>query len=111
MYMKTTKSDKNVKMQEVELTLKPLKEGKTLRVDVITIELPKFGGEYLWLEYLWKICKITREKDRVPDDWEKAVTVLLYNRKGERDEYKNYRGTGLLGAAGKVYAIMLHLWL
>ena len=41
----------------------------------------------------------------MPEDWRSAVIIPLYKGKGERNEYKNYRG--MLSLVGKIYAGIL----
>ena len=36
------------------------------------------------------------ESGAVPEDWRYAVIVPLFKGKGERNEYKNFRGISLL---------------
>ena len=41
------------------------------------------------------------------EDWRSAVVIPLYKGKGERTEYKKYRGISLLRVVGKIYAGIL----
>ena len=50
-----------------------------------------------------KICQMTWEKERVPDDWTKAVIILVYKGKGDRNECGSHRDISLMSIAGKVY--------
>ena len=47
------------------------------------------------------------ESNVVPKDWRSAMTVPLYNGKGERTECSNYRGISLVNMVGKIYAVIL----
>ena len=47
------------------------------------------------------------ERGVVLEYWRSAVIVPLYKGKGERTEYKNYRGVSLLSLVGKIYAGIL----
>ena len=47
------------------------------------------------------------ESGSMSDDWKAAVTVPPYKGKGERTEYKNYRGISLLCMAGKNVEILV----
>ena len=49
------------------------------------------------MDWIWRLCGV------VPEDWRSAVTVPLYEGKGERNECKNYRGVRLLSVGGKIY--------
>ena len=43
----------------------------------------------------------------MPEDWRSAGIVPLHKSKGERTEYKNYKGIRLLSMVGKIYARIL----
>ena len=43
----------------------------------------------------------------MPEDWISAVIVPLYKGKGERNEYKNFRGISFISVVGKIYAGIL----
>ena len=47
------------------------------------------------------------ERGVVPEDWRSAVILPLYKSKGERNEFKNYRGISLLSVVGKIYVGIL----
>ena len=42
-------------------------------------------------------------EEKVPNNWVRTITVLLYKGKGDRNDCKNYRGISLLSIPGKVY--------
>ncbi len=44
----------------------------------------------------------------MPEDWRKAIIVLLYKGKGNREECNNYRGISLLSVPGKIYGRILN---
>ncbi len=56
---------------------------------------------------MW-ICNLAWEQSKVSEDWRKPIIVLLYKRKGNREEYKNYRGISLLSVPGKIYGRILN---
>ena len=47
------------------------------------------------------------ESGVVPEGWRFVVIVLLYKRKGEITECKNYKGISLLSVVGIIYAGIL----
>ena len=51
------------------------------------------------------------ESGGVPEGWSSAVILPLYKDKGERNEYRNYRGISLLNVVGKIYVGILSPWL
>ncbi len=44
----------------------------------------------------------------MPEDWRKAIIVLLNKAKGNREECNNYRGISLLSVPGKIYRRVLN---
>ena len=72
-----------------------LKNGKTTGKGEITREIIK-GGDGRVVDWIWRLCNMAFEIGVVPEDWRSAVIVPLHKSKGERTEYKNYRGISLL---------------
>ena len=48
------------------------------------------------VDWICRLCNMAIESGVVPEDWRSAVTFPLYMGKGERTEFKNYRGISLL---------------
>ena len=44
---------------------------------------------------------------KVPDDWQRAVTVPIWKKKGSKRDCGMYRGISLLSHVGKMYAKVL----
>ncbi len=44
----------------------------------------------------------------MPEDWRKAIIVLLYKGKGNREECNNYRGISLLSVPRTIYGRILN---
>ena len=44
---------------------------------------------------------------KVPDDWQRAVTVPIWKKKGSKRDCGMYRGISLLSHVGKLYAKVL----
>ena len=70
-------------------------------LDEVTGVMIKSGG-YRVVDWIWRLCNVALDSGVVPKDWRFAVVVPLYNGKGERTEYANYRGV-----IGKIYAGIL----
>ena len=68
-------------MEDVGKAVKKLKGGKSSGADVITSEMLKCGGECL-LEWLRRVCNVCIVEEKVPNDWMRAITVLIYKGKG-----------------------------
>ena len=66
----------------------------------------KSGGDMV-VDWIWSLCNIIFENGAVPEDWKSVVIVALYKGKGERTEYKNYRGISMLNVVWKTYAGIL----
>ena len=95
-----------VSVEDVRKAVKKLKKGKAPGVDGITSEMLKCGGEAV-LEWLTRVCRVCVSREKVPNDWVRAIIVPLYKGKGDRNECKNYRGISLLSIPGKVYGRIL----
>ena len=65
-----------------------LKNGKASGKDEVTGEMVKGAGD--------RGTGSGFENGVVPEDWRSAVTFPLYKGKGERTEWKNYRGISQL---------------
>ena len=59
-------------MEDVRKAVKKLKRGKLPGVDGITSEILKCGGECL-LEWLRRVCNVCVLKEKIPNDWMRAV--------------------------------------
>ena len=85
---------------EVEVRLGKFNNGKAAGEDETTGEMIK-GGDDRVEGWIWRLRNIAFESSVVSKDWRPAVIVTLYKGKGERTEFKNYRGISLLSV---VYA-------
>ena len=79
---------------DVEMRVGKLKNGKTAGKGNITGEMIKGGGDRV-VDWIWRLCNMAFESGVFSEDW-RSVIVPLYKSKGERTEYKNYRGISLL---------------
>ena len=86
--------------------VKKLKRGKLPGVDWITSEMLKCDGECL-LEWLRRVCNVCLFKEKVPNDWMRAIIMPINKSKSDRSECKNYGGISLLSIHGKVYGRIL----
>ena len=82
------------------------KNGKAKGKDKIKGEMIKGGGDMV-VDWFLRLCNMAFESSVVPEYWRSVVIVPLYKGKGERIEYKNYRGINLLSVVGKIYTGIL----
>ena len=73
---------------------------------MFTGQMIESGGERV-VDLIWRLCIMAFESDVVPEDWRSAMTVPVYNGKGERTEHSNYRVISLLRVVGKIYVRIL----
>ncbi len=92
---------------EIMEAISKLKLGKAPGLDGITAEMLKYGGEIVVDWVMW-ICKLAWELSKLPEDWMKAIIMLFYQRKGNREEHHNYRGISQLSVPGKIYGRILN---
>ena len=91
---------------EVEVRVGKFKSGKATCNEEFTGGMIKSGGDRV-VDWIWRLCHMAFESGVGPEDWISAVIIPLHKSKGERTEYKNYRGISL-SVAGKIYASILH---
>jgi hypothetical protein len=91
-----------IERREVEEAVNRLKNGKASGEDGITNEMLKRGGPAVveWLVHLFNLCMVV---GGAPLEWRSAIIVPLFKGKGDKKEYKNYRGISLLSMPGKEY--------
>jgi len=87
--------------EELEQSLKSVKNRKAAGPDGLDSELFKYGGTALSNRLLELINKCWKERS-IPEEWGQARVKSLF-KKGKRDECSNYRGIGLLNSGYKIY--------
>ncbi|XP_076059549.1 uncharacterized protein LOC143036186 [Oratosquilla oratoria] len=92
-------------LQELDVALKQMRQGKAAGPDNIPTELLTHGGLVLKMRLHSLILKAWEEK-QAPSDWKDALLITIF-KKGDRRECGNYRGISLLSIAGKVLARIL----
>ena len=76
--------------------------------EVRVVKLKMIKGEVnRVVNWILRVCNMVFERSVVPEDWRSAVIVPLYKGKGEKSEFKNYRGISLFSVVGKIYAGVL----
>jgi exonuclease III len=93
--------DREFSMEEVKFFLEKLSNGRATGGDGIPPEFLKYGGDGM-VSALHKMFNWILEVGHTPEQWGKALVVLLY-KKGDTADPGNYRGISLLDVVGKVF--------
>nr|CDJ95062.1 unnamed protein product [Haemonchus contortus] len=86
---------------EVERAIRQMKPRKALGPDRISADFLKSVSHTI-IKQLNKRFNKYLDAQRIPDQWKKSNTVLLF-KKGERDQMKNYRPIALLSQPYKLF--------
>ena len=73
---------------------------------VITTEAILACGE-TGIQWLTAIFQKAWEERKVPEDWQNALVVPIWKKKGSKKDCSTYRGISLLSHVGKLYAKIL----
>jgi hypothetical protein len=93
--------DREFTVDEVAAVLKQLKNGRATGGDGVPPEFLKYGGAAM-AEALCKLFNWIFAAGHTPEQWGKALVILLY-KKGDPTDPGNYRGISLLDVVGKVF--------
>ncbi|KAJ0183432.1 hypothetical protein K1T71_001408 [Dendrolimus kikuchii] len=96
-------SASEITLEEIEWSIRSLKNGKAVGIDSVSAEMIKYGGTCVRDAFL-SLCNLCWRTGKVPKDWRRAVIVPLYKGKGSRMECASYRAISLISTASKVYA-------
>ena len=90
-----------IMMEELEKALKETKMGKAPGLDGISPEILKLGGPKLkaCLLFLYNTCW---QRQILPQDFEDAIIITIYKRKGNRRDCDNHCGISLLSITGRI---------
>uniref|UniRef100_A0A7I4Y7W5 Reverse transcriptase domain-containing protein n=1 Tax=Haemonchus contortus TaxID=6289 RepID=A0A7I4Y7W5_HAECO len=86
---------------EVERAIRQMKPRKAPGPDRISADFLKSASHTI-IKQLTKRFNKYLDAQRIPDQWKKSNTVLLF-KKGERDQMKNYRPIALLSQPYKLF--------
>ena len=89
--------------EEIATAMKAMANAKTVGPDGLPAELLKLGLQQDWtiLRELHRLTILIWRQGKVPQQWKNAVIRVLH-KKGDKTEYKNYRGISLVSHASKV---------
>ena len=88
---------------EVRKAIKLSPKNKAAGVDGITTETILACGE-IGVKWLKIIFNKAWEERKTPLDWQKAIIVPIWKKKGSKSDCTKYRGISLLSHVGKMYA-------
>ena len=94
----------NILESEVRVTTSP--KGKAAGNDSITTEAIQACGE-IGIQWLTAICQKAWKERKVLEDWQNAIVVPIWKKKGSKKDCSTYRGISLLSHVGKMYAKIL----
>jgi hypothetical protein len=89
----------------VEIAIGKLKSYKSPCTDQIPAKLIKAGGETLHSEIHRLICSIWN-KEELPQQWKESIIVPIH-KKGDKTDFKYYRGISPLSTAYKILSNIL----
>ena len=90
-----------VRVEEVWDAIKRIISVKSPSMDGVKVEMLKAGKDVV-AESMSRLARVCLKERWVPEDWQEGSTVPIYNRKDERSDCKNCRGTSLLSIPRKV---------
>ena len=99
-------SEPTILESEVRKAVKTSPKNKAAGDDGITTEAILACGE-TGIQWLTTIFQKAWEERKVPEDWQNAIVVPIWKKKGSKKDCSTYRGISLLSHAGKMYAKIL----
>ena len=93
-------NDHPILRKEVEAAVQLLKNGKSAGVDNIPAELVQAGGEIIFIA-LTTICNRIWQTGEWPTPWTQSL-VITFTKKGNLQQYQNYRTISLISHPSKV---------
>ena len=99
-------SEPTILDSEVRKAVKTSPKGKAAGYDGITTEAILACGE-TGIQWLTTIFQKAWKERKVPRDWQNAIVVPIWKKKGSKKDCSTYRGISLLSHVGKMYAKIL----
>ncbi|MFH4977934.1 hypothetical protein AB6A40_004643 [Gnathostoma spinigerum] len=91
----------SVLISEVRNALREMPTGKILGNDDISVEV-LYAGRYTLWRALAKRFNACMAQCKIPSEWKSSRTILLY-KKGDTEDFKNYRPICLLSTIYKLF--------
>src|SRR5664279_1807987 len=79
-----------LKREEIEAAISRMKSGKAPGIDNVTADEMRAAGT-IGLDLLFKLFETVWEKEKIPEDWSRAVVVPIFKKK-DKTVCDNYRG-------------------
>jgi len=79
-----------------------MKSEKAVSLDLVPVEIWKCLGEE-GLKWLTELFNIILRIVRMPNEWRISIVILLYENKGDIQDYNNYQGIKLLNHTMKLW--------
>ena len=99
-------TEPNLLESEVRKTVTTSPKRKAAGDDSITTEAIQACGE-IGIQWLTAIFQKAWKERKVPEDWQNAIVVPIWKKKGSKKDCSTYRGISLLSHVGKMYAKIL----
>jgi len=90
---------------EVKMAIEKLTRHKSPGIDQILAELLKAGSRTFCSE-IHKFINSVWNREELPQEWKESVTVPIY-KKGDKTDFRNYRGLSILSTTYKILSNML----
>ena len=91
-----------ISMNEVNMAMKKMKNGKAVGPDDIPVEAWRCLGE-MALKFLTRLCNKILAGERMPGEWRKSILVPIFKNKGDAQNCSNYRGIKLISHSLKIW--------
>ncbi|XP_072050312.1 uncharacterized protein [Amphiura filiformis] len=98
--------DPPILQEGVRNATKTSPKNKAAGIDDITTEAILACGD-TGVKWLTRVLNRAWEERAAPDDWQRAIIVPIWKKKGSKRDCSKYRGISLLSHTGKIYAKIL----
>jgi len=97
--------DRQISIEEVNIAISSLKNGKSASVDSLIPELFKVCHNQL-APMLCKLFKYIFDNNMFPEIWRKGIIVPVH-KKGNLNDVNNYRGITLTSIFSKIFSMLI----
>ena len=96
-----------ITVEEIELRVNDLKNGKACGMDNILNEFIKSTFEKMKLVYVALFNKVL-DTGHIPEAWTIGMIMPIYKNKGDKGDFDNYRGITILSCLGKLFTSIIN---